>query len=292
MFLGGSGIARLLRSSYRSKKGDLAVKYIIDHDYHIHSGLSLCSGDSSQTPRAILDYAVSNNYRQVCITDHFWDETVPGASNWYKVQDFAHISAVLPLPQGEHTRFLFGCETDFDKNLTLGVSREHFDRFDFVIVPINHLHMEGFTIDSADADSLERRAYLWTRRLDAFLDMDIPFEKTGIAHITDGLTAPRQWDDHLKVFSMIEQSTLEMLFDKAAERKVGIELNLNFDSYSAEEREIIGRVYFTAKRKGCKFYFGSDAHHPAKFQTAPANFRKIADWLELEESDKFIPKTD
>jgi histidinol phosphatase-like PHP family hydrolase len=139
---------------------------------------------------------------------------------------------------------------------------------------------------------LERRAYLWAKRLDALLDMDIPFEKTGIAHITDGLTAPRQWDDHLKVFSMIEQNTLDKLFEKAAERKVGIELNLNFDSYSVEEREIIGRVYFTAKRKGCKFYFGSDAHHPAKFQTAPSNFRKIADWLELEESDKFISKTD
>ena len=33
------------------------MKFIIDHDLHIHSQLSLCSGIPEQTPKAILEYA-------------------------------------------------------------------------------------------------------------------------------------------------------------------------------------------------------------------------------------------
>ena len=31
------------------------MKYLIDHDYHIHSMLSLCSGHPEQTPENILE---------------------------------------------------------------------------------------------------------------------------------------------------------------------------------------------------------------------------------------------
>ena len=59
------------------------MKFNFDHDYHIHSYLSNCSNDPNQNPKNILEYAKQNNLSELCITDHFWDENVDGASNWY-----------------------------------------------------------------------------------------------------------------------------------------------------------------------------------------------------------------
>ena len=124
--------------------------YRIDHDLHIHSGLSLCSGDAAQTPQAILQYAHKYGLKTVCITDHYRDDTVPGASNWYQKQNFDHIAASRPLPQDGQTRFLFGCETDMKKDMVIGIPNERFREFDFVIIPTTHLHMRNFTIAEED----------------------------------------------------------------------------------------------------------------------------------------------
>ena len=59
------------------------MKYIIDNDLHIHSQLSSCSRDPEQNPEALLAYAVKNGFTTICIADHYWDERIPGASNWY-----------------------------------------------------------------------------------------------------------------------------------------------------------------------------------------------------------------
>ena len=158
------------------------MRFIVDHDLHIHSQLSACSSDPEQSTQAILNYAKENGFTHICLTDHFWDEKLPGASDWYKPQNFEHICQALPLPQAEGIRFSFGAETDMDKFFTIGTARETFDRFDFVIIPTTHLHMGGFTID-AEADEQERQR-LFIRRLDALLDADIPFHKVGIAHLT------------------------------------------------------------------------------------------------------------
>ena len=265
------------------------MDFIVDHDYHIHSQLSLCSGDPEETPARILAYAEANDYRAICLTDHFWDETVPGASEWYQIQNYEHICQSLPLPQGKKTRFMFGCECEMDKYQTVGLSRDHFDRFDFVIVPINHLHMTGLTIDEEDAPSWERRAILWVERFHALLDKDLPFEKMGVAHLTDGLTAEK--GQHVQIFNTIPQGTLDRLFTKAASRGIGIELNFRMDRLTKEELAATRRVMLTAKAMGCRFYMGSDAHEPGELDIAADNFRKIAAWLELKESDKFVPLT-
>lgn len=264
------------------------MDFIVDQDLHIHSKQSLCSRDPEQTAENILSAAKKNGLKTICLTDHFWDETVEGASEWYQKQDFAHICEALPLPEDTQVKFLFGCETDLDRNLTLGLARENFDRFDFVIIPTTHLHMKGFTIAQEDVPSLERRAELWASRLNGVLDMDLPFEKVGIAHLTCSLMANETREDHLKVIRMIPRMVLEDTFERAASKGVGIELNFTFDEYSPEELEILDRVYLTAKRAGCKFYCGSDAHHPGRFLTHVENMTAIVRRLGLSESDKFV----
>ncbi len=266
------------------------MKYRIDHDYHIHSQLSLCSNDPEQNPERILRYAVENGYKKLCLTDHYWDEAVPGASDWYRKQDTPHIEQALPLPQAEGVQFLFGAETDMDKYCTVGVSDKMLEKLDFIVIPTTHLHMNGFTIDPED-DALDRRAALYVERLDKLLSMDLPFEKIGVAHLTCPLAARRQVGDSLTVLDMldlIEDDTFRELFSRMAKLGTGFELNFSLTPYQGADRERVLRPYRIARDVGCKFYIGSDAHHPAGLDGAMKRFTEIVDALDLQEEDKFL----
>ena len=264
------------------------MKYVVDHDYHIHSMLSLCSGHPEQTPENILAYAQKNGLKQIILTDHFWDENVPGASGWYKQQDYAHISKWLPLPKADGVRFGFGCETDMDKYFVVGVSPEVMAKLDFVIVPTTHMHMMGFTLDPEDGTH-EGRAKLWVKRFEKLLAYDYPKRKVGLAHMTDGLIYNKEWEDHLKVLDLIPDSALRELFSGAAEKEIGIEINTRPDKYAPDQIGRMLRFFFIAKECGCKFYLGSDSHNPGGFADAMDRFHKMVDLLGLEESDKFHP---
>lgn len=110
------------------------MRFSVDHDFHIHSRLSRCSGDAAQTPEAMLYYAARFGLKKICVTDHFWDARVPGANAWYRGQDLDHLRSILPLPEGE-IRFCFGAETEMDRSFRLGIAPQTFDAFDFVIIP-------------------------------------------------------------------------------------------------------------------------------------------------------------
>ena len=128
------------------------MTYQIDHDLHIHSTLSPCCKVDTQTPERILQYARESDLHTICLTDHFWDSAVPGASKWYAPLHFEHLAKAKPLPQAEGIRFLFGCETDMDADLNLGISREKLALFDFIIIATTHMHF-SFTLKPEDADS-------------------------------------------------------------------------------------------------------------------------------------------
>lgn len=262
------------------------MKYAIDNDLHIHSRLSLCSMDEEQTPENILLYAKRNGLKTICLTDHFWDDAVEGASEWYSGQNYQHISAFKALPKMDGVRFLFGCETELDKFLTLGISKKKMDLFDFIIIPTTHFHMIDYTITQEQAQSPKTRAETWIKRFDAVLDMDLPFYKIGIAHLTCHLLAPTR-EEYLDVLNSIPTDKLQTLFVKAEKLGVGIELNVTF---SDDEADTVLRPYRIAKECGCKFYLGSDAHHPCDLLNAMNKFQRVVDMLELEESDKFFIK--
>ncbi len=258
------------------------MRYIVDHDLHIHSRLSYCSNDPGETTEAILRYGETSGYSTICLTDHMWDTAIPGASGFYVGQDYPHIAESLPLPPSDKVRFLFGCETELDRHLTLGISRAVMERLDFVIIPTTHLHMKGLTCEGTE--DTETRARLWCTRLAALLDMDLPFCKIGIAHLTCELM---HRGHHLDVLRAIPTEEYRRLFVKAARVGVGIELNFNSFEYTGEALELSLLPYRIAKEEGCKFYFGSDAHHPDTLTSAKANFEHIVDLLGLDEEDKF-----
>ncbi len=262
-------------------------RFVLDQDLHLHSRLSSCSRDPKQTPDYILQYAKENGITTLCLTDHYWDSAVPGASDWYAPQNFDHISAFRNLPRADGIRFLFGCETDLRKDLTLGIPPSRYDDFDFIVLPTTHLHMTGFTISEEDAESLESRARLWVERLDAVLSMELPFHKVGIAHLACGLLAPKPRENYLATINMIPQSEMERLFQKAAALGVGIELNRDDMEFADDEANTVLRIFRLAKAQGCKFYTASDAHHPEHFAEYRSTMERAIDLLDLQESDKF-----
>lgn len=262
----------------------MKMKY--DHDLHIHSQISSCSNHPLQTTDRILQYAKDNQLHTICLTDHFWDERVPGASDWYAPQNFDHISQALPLPQCEGIRFLFGCETELDQYCTLGISKERMEAMDFFIIPTNHIHMIGYTLSEEDSRSLERMAALWIERLEKVLSMDLPFHKIGIAHLT-GFLYPKKEEEQLEMLSLINEEDMYKVFTKAAEVGVGIELNLSTLMFPDDQMEVRLKPMKIAKECGCKFYFGSDAHGPSAFENLKGYADRVIDYLGLGETDQF-----
>ena len=259
------------------------MKFQIDHDLHIHSHLSSCSHDENQTPESILAYARKEGLKKIAITDHFWDEKVDGASEWYAPQNFEHVSSSLPLPKEDGISFLFGCESEMDKFFTLGISRERLNSFDFIIIPTSHLHMSGFTIDE-NLTSAEERAKYYMERCHRLLDYDLPFHKIGLAHFTCGLMARNCEGTRDDILSYISDGEFAELFTKAAKCGIGIELNT---AISDATNPSALRPYLIAKECGCKFYLGSDAHSVKDFALSRQRFSSMIDALGLTEEDKF-----
>lgn len=268
------------------------MRYTIDHDFHIHSFLSICSQDEEQMPPAILKNAEAHQLKTVCITDHYWDERVPCNSCvnwWYEKQNHAHVSSVRPLPQSENVRFLFGCEVDMDSDEVIGLSKARQAEFDFIIVSTTHFqHMTGPRWENLSNRELAQR---WVERFDAVLNYDLPFGKVGLAHPACSLINKKSRADYLETLSLIPQSELERLFTKAAEVGLAIELNSSDMSFAEDEADTVLRMFRTAKDCGCKFYLGGDAHSRAAMEQIFAPFERAIDMLNLQESDKFIIQT-
>lgn len=265
------------------------MRYVCDNDLHIHTYISPCSCDRRQTPENILKYACDNGFSDICITDHFWDEKVPGATPYIASSEtYECLAKALPLPQDERVHFMFGCECELDLHGTLSIARDTFDLFDFVVIPINHFHMNGFTIRDEDFNRPERVAKRWVERFCHVLDMDLPFHKIGLAHLSCELMATESRRDHIEVCNLITDDEYKNCFSRAAAAGCGIELNFEtFFDYSEDELEELMRMYRIAKREGCRFYFGSDAHHPEDFVRSKEKFERVVDLLDLKETDKF-----
>jgi len=263
------------------------MRYVIDHDYHIHSYLSSCSKDPDQSADRLLAYAKDLGLKRICVTDHYWDSLVPGASGWYSPQNFDHIKKMRPLPKANGIDFLFGCETDMDRYRTIGIPEIRFSDFDFIIVPTTHLHMTEFTIDPEKKGSHEYLADAWVKRFEALLDSPLPFGKIGLAHPACKLIYRNSIADYLKTLDLISSDDMERLFAMASEAGLGIELNKSDMKFEPSYEDKVLRMFKIAKNQGCKFYLGSDAHHPKDFTDAKEIFERAIKKLGLTEADKF-----
>ena len=264
------------------------MRYVVDHDFHIHSQLSSCSRHPEQTAERILKYAKDNGFKQIVLTDHYWDNSIPCGNKWYVPQDLEHISRSKPLPQADGIEFLFGCEGEVDVNYTLSIPRKNFDEFGFMVIPTTHMQTPGFNIPVEDAKTPEGIAKAWVDRINAVLDMDLPFHKIGLAHPVCSLIAHNGEEEYLAALKALTNADIARTFAKAAKVGIGIELN----SYDFRRKEhitlpYVRRIFDIAKDCGCKFYLASDAHTPKDLEIAKGIFEYAVDLLGLTEDDKF-----
>jgi hypothetical protein len=166
-----------------------------------------------------------------------------------------------------------------------------YDDFDFVIIPTTHLHITGLTLEQSEAESTDSKlikAKRWVSRLEGLLTQDLPFHKIGIAHLACGLMSKGDFEGLLVLINAIPTEDMERLFALAKEKGCGIELNQTDIARMAKAPDEISRIFRVAKSMGCKFYLGSDAHHPKSFLESRELFEYAVDLLDLSESDKFI----
>ena len=263
------------------------MKYKIDHDFHIHTYLSKCSGDPEQTNERLLAYAKKNGLRHICVTNHFWDKDIPGGSKFHEGQDLEHLYRALPFPESEDVTFHFGCECEINKEGTFGVLTEHLDRFAFLALSVAHMHMKDFTIVLPEQDSAEARIALYKKRMEWALAMDLPWHKVGLAHPTTALIASANWEKHLEILDGIDDDTWADWFTRLEARGAGIELNIEIFRFTEEELPRGLRPFEIAKACGSHFYLGSDAHRLSQIEEAPSRFARIIELLDLKEEQKW-----
>ncbi len=259
------------------------MRFAADHDFHIHSTVSLCCHDENMIPEAILKYGISNGFKKICITNHFWDETVESEAEWHPAHTYGPLTSVLPLPSDEETKLLFGAEVDMDYNYILGISKKTLAELDFVTVATTHLHLKDNTVRGA-VTSEKQGAELWLERFRRLLEMNLPFHKIGVAHLTCGHIYKGRTPEVIK---LLTDEELYSVFSRCSEKGAGVELNMKTLAMSEEEKKILLRPYYIAKDCGCKFYLGSDAHKLTALENIKADFENIITLLDLKEENKF-----
>jgi len=258
--------------------------YQIDHNFHIHTHLSICSNDPEQEIDNIAKKCIELGYKDICITDHMFDDSFDHNIKFYKNQNFKHILIDLPYKKYDGINIHFGAECDLDKDGILGITKEQIEKCEFLIIPINHFHL---TIDPFMKLSDEERAKKYIERIKQVLNMDLPFKKIGLAHLTCSLIKSGNFRDHVKIYDLISDEELHRIFKKTKEKGLGIEINIHLFSYLENEYESILRIYRIALEEGNKFYLGGDEHHISDFERRYNENKKVVSMLGLKEKDKF-----
>ena len=239
----------------------MAAELRIDHDVHVHTFLSSCSKDPEAVPARMLARAAECGLRTIGFSDHMWDAAVPGASNWYRPQDFGHIMRIREeMPADTHgVRVLVGCETEYVGGGRVGISPEVAAQLDFVLVPHSHFHMEGF-VRPAEVTTSQGIAELLQQRFAEAIELDVA---TGIAHPFLSCVFPERTDE---ILGAVQDAQCADLFGRAAERGVSIEIttgafpSLNGGETEGRHDETFLRVYSLALDAGCLFHLASDTH--------------------------------
>ena len=258
------------------------------HDLHCHSFLSACCGEEACTAPAIFALAKAMGYDTLCLTDHMWDPAVPGASDWYAPQTPEHVLSARRYANEAGLRCLVGCETEFTGD-RLGLAPEHFDLFDFVVIPPNHMHFIGF-VRPAGVIGAKEMAALFTDRLDRISRLDIPMEKTGIAHLTCRLLYSE--GTVAEVIRRMDEKRLTEIFRRFADRGAGIELNAAAFRELDDHPDETLLLYRVAKDCGCRFYCASDAHRLASYRRVGEVLPRVTAALGLTAKDRYvIPKS-
>ena len=247
---------------------------IIDHDFHLHTNLSLCA-HSTATLDFFLEKAAREGLKKIAITDHLWDHAVDGyqvrGGSFYEVQDFEHIcklrSEIDAHNAGGGIKVLFGAEAEYSyENRRPAVTPAVAEQLEVLLVPNSHTHL------TMPKDFYEPRERHIEYMVDAFMDIvnsDVAKYITAIPHPFMAVCCP--YDQKL-LLEKISDDTFKRCFSAAAEKGIALEINPNylkqksFDGYTRNDtiaamyRDPSLRMLRIGKECGCKFTVGTDCH--------------------------------
>ena len=263
----------------------------INHDFHIHTALSVCATGHDTALEGFFERAGDTGVRKLGISNHFWDSAVPmdhlvpGAIEFYKVQNFEHLLKVKPeIENVTDFEMYFGCEAEYDpKRGDIAVSEAVAEQFDYIIVPNSHTHL---TMLGEDYGDMQKQKTFLIKAFEDIVTSKMSKYVTAIAHPFEvvGYTP-----DKMKIlFDMITDDEFKRLFDLAAERGIAYEINHDLMMWK-EISEIVKlptiRLYRLAKECGCKFIFGSDAHGYEGYRDYAPHCEYMAGLVGITEDD-------
>ena len=252
----------------------------VNHDFHIHTNLSFCAKENATLPMYV-ETAKKLGLKKIGIANHFWDRPIPKIDTYYKTkydvgfydnQDFSHISKIKPEIEkykNEDVKIYFGAEGEYDPiRHGVGITEEVAEQLDFLLVPNSHTHA---TMPIEYYEPYDKHLQFL---IDAYNDiLDCPVSKyiTGMAHPFSAVACPYP---NSILYDLMPDDTLKRLFDKTARKGIAVEINTGVFAKGTLEDVINNprtHMFDIAKKCGCKFIFGSDAHS----DTGHANYVEI-----------------
>lgn len=199
-------------SSGNGKEKNMKIR----HDIHAHTFFSSCS---TQDPNASMaDFvrkAAELGHSVLGISNHMWDESVPGAAVWYKGQNVDYVLeerwAISEDTLG--VKILFGAECEYyGMSQTLGITAETSKKFDYILVPHTHTHMKD-RVMAEDKDTVAARLMIADRIKEIAPELSSALIKRMTACISrvDAYTFHEPTEDHCKYVADFMHSSFDTL---------------------------------------------------------------------------------
>lgn len=258
----------------------------IQHDFHIHTDLSLCAKPTA-TVENYNEIVKKLGLKKIGFANHFWDSAFPAPNEFYRIQNYEHLLKLKPqikaLDWGD-IKVYFGCEAEYDPvRGDVGITEETAEKFDFIIVPNSHTHM---MMPKDCYQPYKKHAEFMVKAYEDIINSPVSRYITGMAHPFEAVCCPYP---NSILIDMITDDCYKRLFDKTAEKGIAVEINIssmhqqNITHAEIEKLSQI-RIFRLAKECGCKFIFGSDAHDNEEHNSF-GNADFVAELLDLKEDD-------
>lgn len=187
----------------------------VARDMHTHTNLSACA-DPATTLALLAEAAVNLEIETLGVSNHLWDNKVPGASEWYAPQDAEHVLKIRgEVPGVKAPRILVGCEAEYIGNGVLALLPENAVKFAYILVPFTHFHMKNFVVPAGITEPREIAALMLRRGLEILahptMNCGVP---AGFAHPF----CPSGCDHYEQIIESITDAEFEDFFKKLRKR--------------------------------------------------------------------------
>lgn len=231
---------------------------MIKYDLHIHTHLSSC-GQRDAFLEEYVKKAKEIGLELIGITDHCWESSVEGASQWYADQGYERLNAnreELKNLETDGVKVMIGAEGEYAAEL-LGLNENSLKYVDYLIVPHSHTHMRGFVLPQDCVGIPEKHAEYLVRSFKSLCRHKMNKHIFGIAHPMYPIGDKPEYAQ--QVYSFISDKDLEECAKAAKESETALEANLSVLNQIPENTPY-KRFFDACKKAGCEFFLGSDSH--------------------------------